>query len=83
MNAFAPSGTQVSPWEQINQLTAKARATDSERALLFVMANDTFALLPLLDGARRLASGARSVHFSDANGCVPQTPTSRFGRSAP
>lgn len=46
MNASAPSGTQVSPWERINQLTTKARAADSERALLFVVANDTFALLP-------------------------------------
>lgn len=46
MNAPMPPSPQVSPWAVLDQLSSKARAADSEHALLFVIANDTFALLP-------------------------------------
>ncbi len=40
------ASARPNPWQVMDQLTAKARAADSEHALLFVMANETFALLP-------------------------------------
>ncbi len=40
------SAPQINPWQQLEQLTAKARAADTEQALLFVVANETHALLP-------------------------------------
>ena len=40
------ASARPNPWQVLDQLTAKARAADSEHALLFVMANETFALLP-------------------------------------
>lgn len=46
MNAPMNAAAQRSPWQLLDQLTAKARAAESEQALLFVMANETFALLP-------------------------------------
>ena len=46
MTASASAAPQVHPWQVMNQLASKARAADNEQALLFVIANDTFALLP-------------------------------------
>ena len=46
MSAASPSAPPVSPWQMVDQLAAKARAADTEQALLFVVANDTHALLP-------------------------------------
>ena len=37
---------QINPWQQLEQLTTRARAADTEQALLFVVANETHALLP-------------------------------------
>lgn len=33
-------------WQVLDQLASKARAADTEQALLFVMANDSFAMVP-------------------------------------
>ena len=38
--------SRPNPWFVVEQLAAKARSADSESALLFVMANETFALVP-------------------------------------
>lgn len=46
MVASTASDAQVNPWLQLEQLVTKARAADSEQALLFVVANETHALLP-------------------------------------
>lgn len=72
------AAAQVSPWQVLAQLTAKARAAESEQALLFVMANETFALLPyrsalvftLHQGEPQLgcASGLTSVDRRSAYG---------------
>lgn len=40
------SAPQINPWQQLEQLTTRARAADTEQALLFVVANETHALLP-------------------------------------
>jgi multidrug resistance efflux pump len=42
-----PSSTQhlQSSWQQLEQLSTKARAAETEQALLFVIANETYALL--------------------------------------
>lgn len=46
MSVAATSTAQANPWQAMNRLAAKARGADSEQSLLFVMANDTFSLLP-------------------------------------
>lgn len=54
---------QPQAWEVLDQLAARARQAESERELLFIIANDSFALVPyrsalvfvLQDGAPRLA----------------------------
>ncbi|MFY9185112.1 MAG: HlyD family efflux transporter periplasmic adaptor subunit [Limnohabitans sp.] len=43
----AHAGTPpTNPWQQLEQLSTQARAADTEQALLFVVANETHALLP-------------------------------------
>jgi hypothetical protein len=46
MNAPRERMAAPSPWATLEQLGAKASAADTEAALFFTMANDTFALLP-------------------------------------
>lgn len=46
MSAAPNEATVPSPWQVVRDLTAKARAAETEHALLFGIANDTFALLP-------------------------------------
>ncbi len=46
MDNTASPGQRPSPWQLVDQLAVKARSADSEQALLFVVANETFALLP-------------------------------------
>jgi multidrug resistance efflux pump len=46
MVASTAQNAPVNPWQGLEQLTTKARGADSEQALLFVVANETYALLP-------------------------------------
>jgi multidrug resistance efflux pump len=45
MSAAPNAATLPSPWQVVRDLAAKARAAETEHALLFGIANDTFALL--------------------------------------
>ena len=78
MRASPPSAPQPNPWQVVNELSVKARAADSEHALLFGVANDTFALLPYRSAlvftvhegepVLRCASGLSSVDRRSAFG---------------
>lgn len=46
MTASHSSAPQANPWQQLERLSTQARAADTEQALLFVVANETHALLP-------------------------------------
>ena len=46
MVAVHPTASQANPWQKLEQLSSQARAADSEQALLFLVANETHALLP-------------------------------------
>lgn len=72
MNASLPPS--AGPWSALAQLTAKARQAQTVQELLFVMANDTFVLLPYrsalvfsTDNASRLAC-ASGLAFIDRHG---------------
>lgn len=69
----------ISPWTTLDQLCARAHAAETEAALSFIMANDSFALLPYrsalvfmtrVGGGMRLlrASGLSTVDHKTAYG---------------
>ena len=57
-----------SAWAVLEQLSAKARAADNEAALFFVMANDTFAMLPYRSALVLRARAAGGVQLACASG---------------
>lgn len=57
-----------SAWTTLEQISAKARAAETEAALFFVMANDTFAMLPYRSALVLRARATGGVRLACASG---------------
>lgn len=64
----APRERAGSAWTTLDQISAKARAAETEAALFFVMANDTFSMLPYRSALVLRARATGGVRLACASG---------------
>lgn len=74
----AQAQRQPQAWEVLDQLTNKARQAETERELLFTVANESFALVPYRSALVFLLQGA-SPRLANASGLTEVDRGSAFG----